>query len=94
MRDWTRADAGPVNLINATLSCDQSLQLDFGAGIGNSVPYVRKHLAGAELTCLDLSQRSLEVNPRCARAHRLLCGISWGRWGVPRQPGPSCSSIA
>lgn len=35
--------------------------LDFGAGIGNSVPYVRKHLAGAELTCLDLSQRSLEV---------------------------------
>jgi ubiquinone/menaquinone biosynthesis C-methylase UbiE len=35
--------------------------LDFGAGIGNSVPYVRKHLAHAELTCLDLSQRSLEV---------------------------------
>ncbi len=35
--------------------------LDFGAGIGNSVPYVRKHLPGAELTCLDLSQRSLEV---------------------------------
>lgn len=35
--------------------------LDFGAGIGNSVPYVRQHFAGAELTCLDLSQRSLEV---------------------------------
>jgi SAM-dependent methyltransferase len=35
--------------------------LDFGAGIGNSVPYVRKHLANAQLTCLDLSQRSLEV---------------------------------
>ena len=35
--------------------------LDFGAGIGNSVPYVRKHIPGAELTCLDLSQRSLEV---------------------------------
>ncbi len=35
--------------------------LDFGAGIGNSVPYVRQHLPGAELTCLDLSQRSLEV---------------------------------
>lgn len=35
--------------------------LDFGAGIGNSVPYVKEHLAGAELTCLDLSQRSLEV---------------------------------
>ena len=35
--------------------------LDFGAGIGNSVPYVRKHFASANLTCLDLSQRSLEV---------------------------------
>jgi len=35
--------------------------LDFGAGIGNSVPFVRKHLAGSQLTCLDLSQRSLEV---------------------------------
>jgi SAM-dependent methyltransferase len=35
--------------------------LDFGAGIGNSVPYVRKHFARTELTCLDLSQRSLEV---------------------------------
>jgi ubiquinone/menaquinone biosynthesis C-methylase UbiE len=35
--------------------------LDFGAGIGNSVPYVRRHLPEAALTCLDLSQRSLEV---------------------------------
>lgn len=35
--------------------------LDFGAGIGNSVPYVHKHLTGAQLTCLDFSQRSLQV---------------------------------
>lgn len=35
--------------------------LDFGAGIGNSVPYVSRHFAAARLTCLDLSQRSLEV---------------------------------
>lgn len=35
--------------------------LDFGAGIGNSVPYVRQHFGGAHLTCLDPSQRSLEV---------------------------------
>ena len=35
--------------------------LDFGAGIGNSVPYVRKHLPQVDLTCLDLSHRSLEV---------------------------------
>jgi SAM-dependent methyltransferase len=35
--------------------------LDFGAGVGNSVPYVRKHFPGSRLTCLDLSQRSLTV---------------------------------
>jgi SAM-dependent methyltransferase len=38
--------------------------LDFGAGIGNSVPFVRKHFATAELTCLDPSQRSLDVAGR------------------------------
>jgi SAM-dependent methyltransferase len=38
--------------------------LDFGAGIGASVPHVHKHLAGAELTCLDMSRRSLEVAER------------------------------
>jgi SAM-dependent methyltransferase len=35
--------------------------LDFGAGIGSSVPYVHKHLPGAALTCLDVSQRSLDI---------------------------------
>jgi len=35
--------------------------LDFGAGIGNSVPFVRQHFASVDLTCLDLSQRSLDV---------------------------------
>jgi SAM-dependent methyltransferase len=45
-----------------SMSLDASVQiLDFGAGIGNSVPYVRKHFASAQLTCLDLSQRSLDV---------------------------------
>jgi ubiquinone/menaquinone biosynthesis C-methylase UbiE len=35
--------------------------LDFGAGIGNSVPYVRKYFPGSKLSCVDLSQRSLTV---------------------------------
>jgi SAM-dependent methyltransferase len=35
--------------------------LDFGAGIGNSVPYVGKHLPGSRLTCVDISTRSLAV---------------------------------
>ena len=35
--------------------------LDFGAGIGSSVPHVRSHLPHARLTCLDVSRRSLEI---------------------------------
>jgi SAM-dependent methyltransferase len=36
--------------------------LDFGSGIGNSVPYFRKYFPNAALTCGDVSQRSLEVS--------------------------------
>ena len=35
--------------------------IDFGAGTGGSVPYVRKYFPSAQLTCLDVSQRSLEI---------------------------------
>ena len=35
--------------------------LDFGAGVGTSVPYFRIHLPDASLTCLDVSDRSLEI---------------------------------
>lgn len=35
--------------------------LDFGAGNGSSVPYVRKYFPDAQLTCLDVSRRSLEL---------------------------------
>lgn len=37
---------------------------DFGSGIGGSVPFVRKHLPGADLTCLDVSERSLAIAER------------------------------
>lgn len=33
--------------------------LDFGAGVGYSVPHFRKHLPQAAITCLDVSRRSL-----------------------------------
>ena len=36
--------------------------LDFGSGIGNSIPYVNRLLPGSELTCADVSQRSLEIS--------------------------------
>jgi SAM-dependent methyltransferase len=35
--------------------------LDFGAGIGNSVPFFARHMPGARLTCLDVSQKCLQV---------------------------------
>jgi SAM-dependent methyltransferase len=35
--------------------------LDFGSGIGNSVPFFRKYFAGRVLHCGDVSARSIEV---------------------------------
>ena len=35
--------------------------LDFGAGIGNSIPHFRRHLPQAELSCADVSKRSLDL---------------------------------
>ena len=34
---------------------------DFGAGIGNSLPWFRKHFPQARLTCADVSTRSLDI---------------------------------
>lgn len=36
--------------------------LDFGSGIGNSIPFFRKHLPNALLTCADASSRSIELS--------------------------------
>jgi SAM-dependent methyltransferase len=35
--------------------------LDFGAGVGTSVPWFSRHLPEANLTCLDVSRKSLEL---------------------------------
>ncbi|HQT46622.1 MAG TPA: class I SAM-dependent methyltransferase [Acidocella sp.] len=35
--------------------------LDFGSGIGNSVPYFRRYFAQSALSCGDVSARSLEI---------------------------------
>jgi SAM-dependent methyltransferase len=34
---------------------------DFGSGIGNSLPFFRKHLRDAALTCGDVSTRSIDI---------------------------------
>jgi SAM-dependent methyltransferase len=35
--------------------------LDFGSGIGNSTPFLRRYFSRAQLTCADVSKRSLEI---------------------------------
>jgi len=35
--------------------------LDFGSGVGNSIPYFRRYLPGARLLCADVSRRSLDL---------------------------------
>jgi SAM-dependent methyltransferase len=35
--------------------------LDFGSGIGSSIPHFRNHFAKARVVCADISQRSLEI---------------------------------
>jgi ubiquinone/menaquinone biosynthesis C-methylase UbiE len=35
--------------------------LDFGAGVGYSVPFLRRHLPDSSITCLDVSKKSLEI---------------------------------
>jgi SAM-dependent methyltransferase len=35
--------------------------LDFGAGVGSSVPFFSRHLPTARVTCLDVSRKSLEM---------------------------------
>jgi ubiquinone/menaquinone biosynthesis C-methylase UbiE len=38
-----------------------STVLDFGAGVGYAVPFFARHLPTARVTCLDVSQKSLEI---------------------------------
>jgi SAM-dependent methyltransferase len=40
---------------------DELAILDFGSGIGNSVPFFNKYLPKSKLTCVDVSERSLEI---------------------------------
>jgi SAM-dependent methyltransferase len=52
-RRWSEADRA-----------DPAAVLDFGTGIGNSLPHLARLFPGAEITGLDVSERSLEVAER------------------------------
>ena len=45
----------------SSLSLTEGSFLDFGAGIGTSVPFFRKYFPSAHLTCVDVSKKSLEI---------------------------------
>ena len=53
--------------------------LDFGAGIGNSVPFIRKHLPSAQLTCLDVSSKSLAIGQARYRDYARFVQFDGGR---------------
>lgn len=58
------------------LSVDAARILDFGSGIGNSIPHFRRLFPKAHLTCADVSQRSLDLAESrfSGVAHNVLIG--------------------
>lgn len=56
IRDMAEALAGKSAFDKPTLDI-----LDFGSGVGTSVPYLRKYFPSARLTCADVSSKSLAV---------------------------------
>ena len=57
--EYKIADA--ARLLQGRTFSDGPAVLDFGAGVGNSVPYFRKHFPQCRLTCLDVSRKSLDL---------------------------------
>lgn len=50
-----------ANLIEKSSLPDDLKILDFGCGVGSSVPFINKYLPSSHLTCLDVSQKSLDI---------------------------------
>jgi ubiquinone/menaquinone biosynthesis C-methylase UbiE len=57
-------DVAEAVAYEAALDAANTAILDFGAGVGNSVPFFRRHFPTARLTCLDVSSRSLALAER------------------------------
>ena len=50
-----------LQMLTAKLNMPSSKILDFGSGIGNSIPFFRKYFPHSKLTCADVSARSIEI---------------------------------
>jgi SAM-dependent methyltransferase len=59
--------------------------LDFGSGIGNSIPHFRKYFPGSSLSCADVSTRSMEISRSRFPGHENYVLIDDGR--LPLESG-------
>ncbi|MEP6908238.1 MAG: methyltransferase domain-containing protein [Pseudoxanthomonas sp.] len=50
-----------LSQLAAARSPEPNRILDFGSGIGNSIAYFHQHMPGSQLSCADVSRRSLEL---------------------------------
>jgi ubiquinone/menaquinone biosynthesis C-methylase UbiE len=50
--------------VSATGPCEDLRILDFGSGVGNSVPFFRQYFPSCHLVCADVSIRSLDLARR------------------------------
>ncbi|MGT2454968.1 class I SAM-dependent methyltransferase [Cupriavidus basilensis] len=63
---------------------DPASILDFGSGVGNSIPFFLERFPLAELTCADISSRSLEISRlRFPHADATYAEISGNRLPFP-----------
>lgn len=59
--------------------------LDFGSGVGNSIPFFRRDFPSCHLVCADVSERSLEVAKR--RFGKLADYVLFAGGTLPFEPG-------
>jgi len=50
--------------------------LDFGSGIGNSIPYFRKYFPSSSILCAEVSERSIEVSKSRFPGHEIYLQIT------------------
>jgi len=66
--------------------------LDFGAGVGYSVPFFARHMPATRVTCLDVSRKSLEVG--AARHGAAAEFVHFDGRGIPYPDGTFEAALA
>lgn len=74
-----------IRLFADWLKPTPSRLLDFGSGIGNSIPHFRKYFDRTQIACADISQKSLDVSSRRFPGSEEILKIS--NAGIPAPDG-------